>query len=144
VSLVVDASVALDWCFESERSAYGERVLEHVLAHQAVVPVIWPSEVANGLLSGLRRSRLTPASLTQAATMLSQLPIEVAPHIGEAPIVRLVQSGREYSLTAYDASYLSLAMARGLPLATRDSALVAAAAKAGVELYESGARVGAA
>lgn len=76
--------------------------------------------------------------------MLSQLPIEVSPQESATPIVRLVQCGREFSLTAYDPSYLSLAMVRGLPLATRDNALIGAARKAGVHLFDSGVGVGAA
>ena len=39
-----------------------------------------------------------------------------------------------HSLTAYDATYLELAMRRGMPLATTDAALVAAARAAGVQL----------
>ena len=39
-----------------------------------------------------------------------------------------------YRLTAYDASYLELAIRHGLPLATRDAALRAAASSCGVPL----------
>jgi predicted nucleic acid-binding protein len=41
-------------------------------------------------------------------------------------------------LSAYDASYLELAMRRGLPLATADRALAAAASHAGVALLGDG------
>ena len=40
----------------------------------------------------------------------------------------------QYRLTAYDAAYLELAQRNGLPLATLDEALQAAANKAGVGL----------
>ena len=39
---------------------------------------------------------------------------------------------RAESLTAYDAAYLELAMRKGLPLATKDQALVQAARNCGV------------
>jgi predicted nucleic acid-binding protein len=39
-----------------------------------------------------------------------------------------------HGLTAYDAAYLELAQRRALPLATRDAALIRAAAAEGVAL----------
>jgi hypothetical protein len=41
---------------------------------------------------------------------------------------------REHGLSSYGASYIELAVREGIPLATRDSRLQAAAAKAGVPL----------
>ena len=41
-------------------------------------------------------------------------------------------------LTAYDASYLELALRESAPLATHDEALRAAASKLGVELFSTG------
>jgi predicted nucleic acid-binding protein len=40
----------------------------------------------------------------------------------------------QHRLTAYDATYLELAMRRGVPLATSGTALIAAAKVAGVQL----------
>jgi predicted nucleic acid-binding protein len=44
---------------------------------------------------------------------------------------------RRYGLTTYEATYLDLAMRRGLPLATRDRELSVAATKARVELIDT-------
>jgi predicted nucleic acid-binding protein len=41
---------------------------------------------------------------------------------------------RAQNLTTYDAAYLELAMRRGLPLATRDRPLKAAAKRVGVKI----------
>ena len=41
---------------------------------------------------------------------------------------------RQHKLTAYDASYLELAIRHGLPIATFDTALMKAALDAGVDL----------
>lgn len=46
-----------------------------------------------------------------------------------------LQLARRYLLTAYDASYLELALRLGLPLATLDENLQKAADKAGVEKF---------
>jgi len=48
----------------------------------------------------------------------------------------VVNLAREQGLTAYDASYLDLAMREGLPLATQDDDLRAAAARVGVPLID--------
>lgn len=63
---MVEASVALDRCFKSERSAYANRVLDAVLNHGSVVPAIWLVEVVNGLLTGLRRGRIDEPEVAQA------------------------------------------------------------------------------
>jgi predicted nucleic acid-binding protein len=44
---------------------------------------------------------------------------------------------REQQLSTYDASYLDLAMRAGLPLASRDSALLQAADRCGVEEFSN-------
>jgi len=46
-----------------------------------------------------------------------------------------LQIARRYRLSAYDASYLELAMREGLPLATLDEDLQKAANKAGVKRF---------
>jgi predicted nucleic acid-binding protein len=46
-----------------------------------------------------------------------------------------LQLARRYKLSAYDASYLELALRRGIPLATLDEDLQKAAKKAGVKKF---------
>ncbi|MCY0865400.1 MAG: type II toxin-antitoxin system VapC family toxin [Sulfobacillus sp.] len=71
---VLDASVALAWCLPDETNAYADPVL-HRLAHEtALVPTIWPIEVTNALVVGIRQGRLTRE---QALHLLNELPIEV-------------------------------------------------------------------
>ena len=50
---------------------------------------------------------------------------------------QIVTLGRRYMLSGYDAAYLELALRTGLPLATRDAALVRAAKAAGVALFSA-------
>ncbi len=47
---------------------------------------------------------------------------------------RALLTAREFRLTAYDAVYLETALRQELPLATLDRQLLAAAARAGVEI----------
>lgn len=59
--IVIDASMALSWCFPDEQTAACIEVLDLLKAgEQAVVPAFWPLEVLNTLLVGERRGRIGP------------------------------------------------------------------------------------
>jgi len=64
-AFVLDGSIALAWFFEDEADAYAESVEDALTSAVAVVPALWPLEVANGLLMGERRKRTTEAKVTQ-------------------------------------------------------------------------------
>jgi predicted nucleic acid-binding protein len=133
---VVDNSVVMAWCFEDEASAYTEGVLDQLRQTQALVPAIWPLEVANVLLIAERRDRLNEAQAAHFAELLQVLPILVQ----EADVQRILGPvlavGRAHRLSAYDASYLELAARQGLPLATQDGRLRKAAGTAGVTVLQ--------
>lgn len=131
--LVLDASVTVAWCFPDESTAYSEAVLDLLgNAAEAVVPAIWPFEVANALLMGERRKRITAAQVTSVLERIRDLPVTVdAVRVDRAfgPILLLA---RNEQLTEYDAAYIELAMRESLPLATLDDRLRRAAKSAGV------------
>jgi predicted nucleic acid-binding protein len=128
--MVVDASVAMAWCFDDESTDQTDEVLERGVASGMAVPAVWPLEVANVVLGARRRGRLTEAQASRFLGLLAQLPIEVElPATGIADLVAL---GMLHNLSSYDAAYLALAETRGAPLATLDQALAAAARDAGV------------
>jgi predicted nucleic acid-binding protein len=56
--VVVDASVALAWCFPGEGSDYADKVLVALDRISIVVPAVWSLEVANAILVGERNKRL--------------------------------------------------------------------------------------
>jgi hypothetical protein len=55
VTLVVDSSVTMAWCFEDEVTSFTEQILSRSRQEGASVPAIWPLEVANVLLLSERR-----------------------------------------------------------------------------------------
>ena len=136
MAFVVDASVALAWCFEDKATAYAESVLDRLQQTEAVVPAIWPLEVANVLLMAERRQRLTEAQTARLVQLLWGLPITIDTEGLTQALGPMLSLGREYGLSAYDTSYLELAMRQGLSLATQDADLREAAARAGVPLVE--------
>ncbi len=126
----------MTWAFTNEATPFTTRVLESLETTHAVTPALWPFEVTNALLNAERRGRINAAQQAEFLERLRQLPI----HIEHRPVVWLGQQllplARSYRLTAYDAAYLELAAREGLPLATNDAALKAAARSAGVPLVD--------
>ena len=55
MSLVLDSSLCLAWCFEDERTSEVLAVRERVIEAGATVPPLWRYEVANALLMAQRR-----------------------------------------------------------------------------------------
>lgn len=101
---------------------------------EALVPVLWHIEVLNSFLIGLRRGRFSYSQLEPILAEFMLLGVKVDPE--PADPMRIFELGREHRLTSYDAAYLELALRRGVPLATYDRELQAAAHKAGVPLIE--------
>ncbi len=134
-SFVLDTSVTASWFFEDEGGEYATSVLESLNEGEAVVPALWPLEVANVLVVAERRERCSEAEAVRFIELLEDLPITIDEDTAERALHATHQLAREYGLTAYDAAYLELAMRLGAPLATKDKQLAEAAQKAGVSLY---------
>lgn len=111
-------------------------MLDRLQQTEAVVPAIWPLEIANVLLMAERRGRLTQAQTTGLVQLLRGLPIAIDTESLTQALGPALSLGREYGLSAYHASYLELAMRQGLPLATQATDSREAAARAGVPLAE--------
>ncbi len=133
---VLDCSVSMTWWFEDETDAYAERVLDYLDEASAVVPAIWPLEVANALLVAERRNRITSSDSDRVAEFIVTLPIHVDDETHPSALGATMALAREYALTAYDAAYLELAMRLDLPLATADKVLAKAARAGGVPHFE--------
>jgi predicted nucleic acid-binding protein len=131
---VVDASVALSWYLDDEGDPYVDEVLDLMREDRAVVPAIWPLEIANALLAAERRGRLTPTDVTRIAELLLAYPIDVDDAQPSQTLGPVRDLARARNLSSYDAAYLDVAMREGLPLATLDSGLRRAAVALGVPL----------
>jgi predicted nucleic acid-binding protein len=132
--LVIDASSVLAWCFDDEGGPEADALIEKVAAEGAAVPGLWSLEIANGLVMAERRGRIKPAESAAFIAMIEELPIVADPATAARALHEATGLAREHRLTAYDAAYLELAMRLGLPLATGDRNLAAAAGRAGVML----------
>lgn len=124
---VIDNSVVMAWCFKDETSQYADHILDRLEDSTGFVPSIWPLEVSNVLLVAERKKRISEAGSTRIIALLSDLPIIVEQEPPERMIKEIFTLARKHKLSSYDASYLDLAMRKGLPIATLDKNLLAAA-----------------
>ena len=131
---VLDGSMTMSWCFADESDDSSAEVLRRLDEDEAVVPSIWPLEVANVLLVGERKRRIKAADSEAFVTDLAQLSIHVEPEDPRRILDVVLPLARKHQLTSYDASYLDLAMRASLPLASRDEPLRRAARAEGVVL----------
>lgn len=129
---VLDSSLALAWYFKDEADPYADAVAAHFPVSRAAVPLIWPLEVANAVLMGERRQRSTEAQAAKWLGYLGSLPIAVDDETNDRAWGDVLSLARAHCLSAYDAAYLELALRRGLPLASLDDKLKAAASAVGV------------
>ena len=129
IGAVLDACVAGAWALPDEDVEMANLVFRQAPAGGLVVPALWWFELRNLLLVQERRGRMTEAGTTAFLLAVQRLPIEIDRMSDD--VLRLA---RRHQLTVYDAAYLELARRRGLPLATLDRRLAAAARAEGIDL----------
>jgi len=132
VDFVLDASVAVAWFVRKQATAYTDRVRSMAKREPLHVPSIWPLEVTNALLVLQRRGNISEMAGRTAANLLGDLVVTV--HQDHLTAPELLVFAAKYRLSAYDASYLDLALSLRLPLACRDGPLQRALVSAGVRL----------
>ena len=134
VSIVVDNSVSMTWCFRDELTDETKAVLYEVTENGAVVPPLWKLEVANALQNGVRRGRIDAPACQEIIKDLSQYDIQIDQECERYIWTTTMHLAQRFKLTIYDACYLELAQRHNLPLATLDRELRAAAHALGVPL----------
>lgn len=130
--LVIDASLALAWCFADESSPAADEAIERVRDQGALVPPLWRLEMANVLLAAERRGRITRGDLEHRLELLSVLAISIDVEADNRAWTDTLVLARAQRLTLYEATYLELAMRHGAELATLDGDLARAARRMGV------------
>ena len=134
MSFVLDSSVTVAWLYREETTKSVDEIFENLIETSAWVPALWHLEVANVLQIGIRRGRHAADFRDRILSALSDFPIHVDPETRRQAWGTTARLAERHGLTVYDAAYLELALRRGLPLATLDEDLRAAAAKEGVQL----------
>ena len=129
MAFVPDASVAAAWVLPDEEAALADIALDRLGGETVKVPGVFWHELRNLLLSAERRGRIDENHAAASMTRLRRLPIHSADDADDNVVMSLA---RVHRLTAYDASYLALAIREGCALASLDRRLNEAAAAEGI------------
>ncbi len=129
MTLVVDSSAVLSWHLREDPAEVA--AIREALLGTFLVPPLWATEVANGLVMAERRGRITAAARDEIGRAVEAL--DAQPVAGPG-IARIAQIAARTGLTAYDAEYLHLAADRGASLLTLDRRLASCAVSEGVPL----------
>ena len=134
MAFVLDCSVTMAWIFSDEASEATDRLRDALAETRAFVPALWPIETSNALLAATRHGRIARDEWPLIRTHLDALPIEIDPASAPRTWGATLDLASTHGISAYDATYLELAVRMRLPLATLDQRLGAAARSASVEL----------
>jgi len=131
VTLVVDASVAIKWFVEENRSDAARAVLtsgESLVAPDLVVP-----EACNAAWKKVKRGEI---SQEQGAAVARVLPMSFDRLIPTAELAsRAFALGHQFEHPVYDCFYLALAETESATLVTDDTQILALARKAGLSRW---------
>lgn len=135
-SFILDASVALSWCFTDEATPETYKILSRLDEESAVVPSLWHLEVANILCLAVRKRRIAEQRMRSFLRDLEILPIMIDTETMSFALTDTLNLCLRYALTSYDAAYLELAYRLRVPLASKDKALCRAAKKLKIDLLD--------
>jgi predicted nucleic acid-binding protein len=127
IRFVIDASVMGPLLFEDEADDLLAMLPEALALGECIAPSHWRLEVANQLISGVRRKRATPAEATSILVDLGELPVQIDGSTVEQCWSRTYELAEHHNLTIYDAAYLELAERLSLTLVSADHDLIRAA-----------------
>ena len=134
MSVVIDSSVTLAWCFADERTSAVDAVLTQVAETGAMVPSLWRLEIANALQMAVKRKRIDATFRDASLADLRALAIDIDPETDQQAWTATLRLADRFQLTLYDAAYVELAQRLTLPLATLDQEMRVAAGALGLVL----------
>ncbi len=134
MGFVLDASITLSWCFKDECTALTDQTLKLLETEQAFVPEIWSLEIGNILILAERKKRIKYADIVQFLELINKLNIEIDNETSSKAFNEILYLAHSEKITTYDASYLELAMRKGVPLASKDLQLCKIAERLGTKI----------
>jgi len=133
VSLALDASAAVALHFADERESFGEMEDKLAEGEEAFTAPNFFQEVMEALRRAVRERRTTNEDVQAWLSVLDSyniVPVNVNPMAG-SPTWLIAET---LNISAYDAGYIAVAKAKGLPLWTRDGALANKAPRLAVKV----------
>lgn len=135
MTFVLDNSVAMRWLLNDRdlnTQDYARKVLARLVdGEDAIVPNLWALEAANVISKEIRKGNITQAEANQFIALLGELDIQPDPDTHNHAMSDTLALAQQYGLSSYDASYLELALRKGVQVATVDKDLAEAVRRAG-------------
>jgi predicted nucleic acid-binding protein len=125
------------WVLQDEQNDLADQVIDSLDTKTATAPHLWSLEVGNILLTTEKRGRINAAERRLMAEALRNLGVIEQPQTQKTTLGDVLELAARHRLSSYDAAYLELALRLGLPLATLDKPLMAAAEAEGVRLIKA-------
>ena len=122
MTLIVDASVAIKWVLDEEKSPDARRLPE---TDRLAAPELMLLECANVLAIRVKRGLISTAEAEAAYVALNLMPVRTIAsrqHIARAQAIAM-----ELGQSVYDSLYLAVALAEGAVFVTADAAFARAA-----------------
>jgi predicted nucleic acid-binding protein len=132
MTAVIDSGAAWRGCCAPAPPPQRDALFERVRYDGAIVPALWHLELGNVLLQAEKRGRISAGDVALRLELIGELPISVDRETTSRAWREILTLARAERLTTYDATYLELALRRGLPLLTKDRDLASAARRLGV------------
>jgi predicted nucleic acid-binding protein len=131
---VVDASIVVDWVApDADLDGPAQRLLGRLVQSKATLlaPHLLFEEVANALLTGVRRTRWSGEDADEAFGLLRRLPVSLVDD--ERDLARAWELARRYDAhPVYDMLYAAVALRRSELLLTADARLQRRLAATGI------------
>jgi predicted nucleic acid-binding protein len=136
-SLVVDNSVMIRWLFNDgsdKDRQYAQKVLTHIKKNKpkVIVPCLWLYESSFVVNFYTKKKLITVEDSIKYLDSLFDLCRIIR---GDEKPKDIFIFANENNLSAYDASYVMLALQQKAPLATLDKAMIKAAKKIGLDIF---------
>lgn len=132
MAFILDASVAIAWVVAKQAAAYSRGIRLRAKREPYHAPALWRLEVVNVINALVRRGSLTVEAGRTAMDILDRMQPVI--HESTTALTALFELAQRHNLTAYDASYLALALELKLPVACTDGKLRTALKSAGVKI----------
>lgn len=136
MAVVFDCSVTLAWFLKDERTGFTDTSFDLLETSECWVPYLWRLEFPNALLMAERKGRIGRDERVEILESAAQLALRTDVAVPDMRLLSHLAERR--GLTAYDASYLELAMRMNFDLITLDQDLAAAASSEGVAVHSPG------
>ncbi len=135
---VVDCSFAVALFLKEDFSKISVKFFSQLKeSDKLIVPSLWWVELTNVINISIKRKLLSHQNLYEVISTFEVYEIDTFETHGSSYVEKLFLLTQKYQLTAYDATYLALALKEDCGIATHDKALKTASIEAGIKAYNS-------